>query len=87
LTSHICSHLESGGSSNANTSNGSINENNTYISPFDAVTTTCGVCDTTFDQPFDLIKHLDQVFVTLKYKLKKIKNQNNSFLETHETTK
>ena len=56
LTSHICSHLEGGGSS------GEPGElMNTYISPFDAVTTTCGVCETTFAQPFDLIKHLDQV--------------------------
>jgi hypothetical protein len=39
---------------------------NTYISPFDAVTTTCGVCDTTFAQPFDLIKHLDQVLKIVK---------------------
>lgn len=70
MTSHICSHLESGGSNNTNNnSNTSINESsttppppsNTYISPFEAVTTTCGVCDTTFSQPFDLIKHLDQV--------------------------
>lgn len=48
LTSHICSHLES-----------SDGTNDAYISPFDAVTTTCGVCDLTFPQPFDLIKHLD----------------------------
>ncbi len=53
LTSHICSHLESSGAD----SNGM----SSYISPFDAVTTTCGICDTTFSQPFDLIKHLDQV--------------------------
>lgn len=52
LTSHICSHLESSSSDPSGMS--------TYISPFDAVTTTCGVCDESFAQPFDLIKHLDQ---------------------------
>jgi len=50
LTSHICSHLES---------NGNTNDLNTYISPFDAVTTTCGICELTFAQPFELIQHLD----------------------------
>ncbi|CAF0707489.1 unnamed protein product [Brachionus calyciflorus] len=50
LTSHICSHLES---------NDLSTEQNTYISPFDAVTTTCGVCDTQFENPYLLIKHLD----------------------------
>ncbi len=53
LTSHICSHLESSGVD--------PNGMSSYISPFDAVTTTCGICDATFTQPFDLIKHLDQV--------------------------
>jgi hypothetical protein len=48
LTSHICSHLES-----------DSNTTNTYISPFDAVTTTCALCNSTFRQPFELIKHLD----------------------------
>ena len=43
LTSHICSHLEG----------------SNYISPFDAVTTICSVCDTEFDNPFELIMHLD----------------------------
>lgn len=51
MTSHICSHLESHGSNE--------NEPNTYISPFDAVTTTCGVCGVNFSNPFRLIKHLD----------------------------
>jgi hypothetical protein len=50
LTSHICSHLE-------------VNErgrtNASYISPFNAVTTSCSICDETFQHPFDLIKHLD----------------------------
>lgn len=50
LTSHICSHLES---------NDLLADQNVYISPFDAVTTTCGVCDTQFNNPFQLIKHLD----------------------------
>ncbi|RNA21266.1 Pogo transposable element with ZNF domain [Brachionus plicatilis] len=50
LTSHICSHLES---------NELSTDQNIYISPFDAVTTTCGVCDTQFNNPFQLIKHLD----------------------------
>jgi hypothetical protein len=53
LTSHICSHLESSSNENAAVSG--------YISPFDAVTSTCGICEITFIQPFELIRHLDLV--------------------------
>ena len=41
--SHICSHLEG----------------DSYVSPFEAVCTTCSVCDKQFKNPFDLIIHLD----------------------------
>lgn len=56
LTSHICSHLEGNGGGGEQ-----IGEQNTYISPFDAVTTVCGLCESKFEHPFDLIKHLDLV--------------------------
>ena len=54
LISHICSHLESCDQSESA---------NVYISPFEAVTTNCSVCEENFDHPFDLIKHLDLVRV------------------------
>ena len=43
LVSHFCSHLEG----------------DNYVSPFDAVTTTCSVCARQFKRPFDLIVHMD----------------------------
>lgn len=53
LTSHLCAHLE--------LEAGSTSANSTYISPFEAVTTICAICDSKFAHPFDLIKHLDMV--------------------------
>jgi hypothetical protein len=41
--SHICAHLEG----------------DNYVSPFEAVCTTCSVCERNFKNPFDLIIHLD----------------------------
>ena len=46
--SHICSHLEG----------------DNYVSPFEAVCTTCSVCESNFKNPFDLIIHLDTEHLT-----------------------
>ena len=73
LTSHICSHLEDVGNGEANggaTDDDDDQMANTYISPFDAVTTMCSICNVKFAQPFDLIIHLDIVSVFVSNKMK-----------------